>query len=73
VTKSITVKCERRIKVCNWDAVAIDFSEQCSHLKQPLPPRGAAATAKTRRSIAEQSSLVTSHGKLKAGADSSIR
>ena len=42
MTKSITVKCERRIKVCNWDAVAIDFSEQCSHLKQPLPPRGAA-------------------------------
>jgi hypothetical protein len=36
VTKSITVEGERRIKVCNRDALAIDFSEECSHLKRPL-------------------------------------
>jgi hypothetical protein len=37
VTKSITVERQRRIKVRNRKAMAIDFSEECSHLKQPLP------------------------------------
>jgi hypothetical protein len=32
VTKSITIERERHIKICNWDAMAIDFSEECSHL-----------------------------------------
>ena len=40
MTESITIERERRIKICNWDAMAIDFSEECSHLQansEPIP------------------------------------